>query len=127
MMKADLVYPMGNRSGGEWVINPQGKSELRGYAEWLAANTEPIRPPAQATMCHRDESAIATLCVAEHELDGWWDDFDVEIKAAVFSMWVLGSDRALTRGIEAEDHNVRARLSHAPLPDVAVREEAVAQ
>ena len=100
---------------GLWVITDSGKHHLRVRAaqeperqgELVEASRQPDEPA-------HDDSANAMLCVSESELDEWWGEFDVEIKAALFSMWTLGSDRPLSRGIEVGDPIVRARLQGQP-------------
>jgi hypothetical protein len=90
---------------GIWKITEVGKDRLRIY---FLKPMEIIDHPDEV-----DLSDSATLCINEDELDGWWGECDVEIKAGIFATYVLGSDKSLTRGFELTEEAVRARIGVA--------------
>ena len=86
---------------GFWIITDQGDRSLRDHEAHTQSNE--ATPQLLETIWEaKQPPAIATLCISEPELDAWWGEFDVEIKAAVFSMFVLGSERPQGRAIEEE-------------------------
>jgi hypothetical protein len=81
------------RQDGFWKITEEGR-------EYLEALNVKASEPIQVTVCNAPEVpsvAVATLCVTEDELNDWWHEFDIDIKAEIFAMFVLGSSRSLSR------------------------------
>lgn len=62
----------------------------------------------------RDAPATALVCVDEDELDEWWDDQDVEIKAEVFMRWALGDRESYVHIPETVRVPIRGTVGETP-------------
>jgi hypothetical protein len=48
--------------------------------------------------------SLATVCIDEDDLDAWWGEQDVDLKAEIFLLWSLGSTQELH---DCPEHRIR--------------------
>jgi hypothetical protein len=120
-MCARRNFSMTFRQFGHWQITRHGKhlvhrwfAQKEEIASLRAAMNDDASVEAGASASSVDLASNAVLCVAEDELNNWWDEMDVELKAAVFSKWTLGSDDPIARGIPVAAPYVAEHLGLRP-------------
>ncbi len=76
-----------------WEITERGRIQLAPFQyDQMAVKAE----DATTSVLRRDEAeyvpAVTSIFVSEAELDSWWNENDVELKARVFMAWSLGAE-----------------------------------
>ncbi len=65
----------------------------KSVADHMAEHAEGIRTFLNLPRHREEPPPVATVCVDEDELDDWWAEQDVEVKADAFMRWALNRDR----------------------------------
>ena len=75
-----------------WEITERGKIQLAAF-QYDKESTVEVNRCTRRQGPEEYVPAVTTICVSEAELDAWWAESDVDLKARVFMAWSLGNER----------------------------------
>ena len=94
-----MVHHVPNDTAGRWLLTARGleeASKLRAAQSHTHTEAGNGAGSATVSVCHSPEAPAegrAVVCIGESELDDWWHEQDVEVKADAFLLWTLGTAR----------------------------------